>query len=301
MLYLLQQVLNGLHIGSIYALLAFGYALTNGVLHRTNLAYGAIFAFAGQTLILFAVFGWHVLWLDLPATLLFGAAAALAYSVLVSRVLSDHVFMPLAGRSANAIVTATLGVSIALMELGRIASETRDFWLPPLLSTPIVFAAEPGFQVTLTVLQILNCAVTACFLIGAGWAMGVTAGGRRWRAVCDDPLAAALCGTDPARIFHGAVLAGGLIAALAGAMAALYYGNISFGTGLAFGLKVLFLAAVGGYLSPTRAALGALAFGIAESVWSAYFAIEWRDAAVFGALIALLVLRPQRERTAALP
>ena len=65
MLYFLQQVLNGLHSGALYALLAFGYALTNGVLHRTNLAYGALFAFAGQTMILTAVFGYQVLWLTL--------------------------------------------------------------------------------------------------------------------------------------------------------------------------------------------------------------------------------------------
>ena len=65
MLYFLQQLLNGFHSGALYALLAFGYALTNGVLQRTNLAHGALFAFAGQMMILVAVFGWQVLWLTL--------------------------------------------------------------------------------------------------------------------------------------------------------------------------------------------------------------------------------------------
>ena len=140
MLYFLQQLLNGFHSGALYALLAFGYALTNGVLHRTNLAHGSVFAFAGQILILAAVFGWQVLWLTLPATVAFGIAAAFAYAALTGMILSRSVFLPLAERSPNAIVVATLGVALVLMELGRIAAETRDFWLPPMLADPVVFA-----------------------------------------------------------------------------------------------------------------------------------------------------------------
>ena len=80
MLYFLQQVLNGLHASALYALLAFGYVLTNGVLHRTNLSYGALFAFSGQSMILVAVFGWYVLWMTLPATVALGIAAGFAYA-----------------------------------------------------------------------------------------------------------------------------------------------------------------------------------------------------------------------------
>ena len=83
MLYFFQQVLNGLHSGALYALLAFGYVLTNGILHRTNLAYGAVFAFCGQTMILTAVFGYQVLWLTLPATVAFGIAVAFLYALLI--------------------------------------------------------------------------------------------------------------------------------------------------------------------------------------------------------------------------
>jgi branched-chain amino acid transport system permease protein len=86
------------------------------------------------------------------------------------------------------------------------------------------------------------------------------------------------------------VLLGGLAAALAGVLAGLYYGNISFGTGLVYGLKVLFVTAVGGYLSPSRAAAGGAAFGIAESLWAGYFPLEWRDGWMFLFLVALLVL-----------
>ncbi len=295
MLYFLQQVLNGLHSGALYALLAFGYALTNGVVGRTNLAHGSVFAFAGQTLILFAVFGWQVLWLTLPATLALGVVAAFAYAVLTATVLSRSVFQPLEVRSPNAVVVATLGVSLVLMELGRMAAETRDLWLPPLLAGPVVFAQTSGFRATLTAIQLINCGVALLVLLAASLFLARSRFGRSWRAVCDDRLAAALCGTDVALVFHRAVLGGALMAALAGVLAALHFGNISFDTGLFFGLKVLFLTAVGGYREPARAAVGAAGFGIAESLWSGYFPIEWRDAWMFLFLVALLVLRPKAD------
>jgi branched-chain amino acid transport system permease protein len=104
-----------------------------------------------------------------------------------------------------------------------------------------------------------------------------------------------MCGVDVRRVFHGAVLGGALLAALAGVMAALYYGNISFGTGMVYGLKILFVTAVGGYREPVRAAVGAACFGVAESLWTGYFPIEWRDAWMFALLVAMLVLRKNGE------
>ena len=297
--YFLQQLLNGLHSGALYALLAFGYVLTNGMLRRTNLAHGPVFAFAGQVLIVFAVFGWQVLWLTLPATIGLGMVAAFAYAALAATVLTRGILLPLSERSPDAIVVATLGVSLVLMELGRMASGTRDLWLPPMLADAVTFAASSaGFQVTLTVIQIADCAVAAIILGLGSLALSRSSFGRHWRAVGDDRLAAALCGVDVRGTFYGAVLCGALLAALAGVMAAFYYGNISFDTGLVFGLKVLFVTAVGGYREPKRAAAGALCFGLAESLWSGYFPTEWRDAWMFALLAAMLVLRqggPERD------
>ncbi len=290
MIYLFQQALNGLHSGALYALLAFGYALTNGTLKRTNLAYGGLFAFGGQTMILVAVFGWNVLWLTLPATVALGVAVALAYVALVSSLLAAGMFRPLAAASPNAIVTATLGVLIALTEFSRIAADTHDFWLPPMLAIPIVFARTDSFGATMTAIQLLNCAVAAAVLILGGIALSRSNFGRAWRAVCDDPKAAALCGTDTDKTSHLAIVAGGLCAAIAGIMAGLFYGNIGFGAGLIYGLKILFVTAVGGYLSPSRAALGAAAYGLGESLWAGYFPVEWRDAWMLAMLAAMLVL-----------
>jgi len=290
MLYLLQQVLNGLHSGALYALLAFGYVLTNGILHRTNLAYGALFAFCGHTMILTAAFGYQALWLTLPAAIALGVGAALLYSVLISHVLSRSVFERLADRSPNAIVVTTLGILLFLSEASRIAADTHDLWLPPMLAEPVIFVQDAGFKVTLTVIQLLDCAAVVAVVALAAWLFSHSRFGRSWRAVSDDPKAAAMCGVDPRAVFRYAVLFGGLCAAMAGMLAGFYYGNISFGTGLVYGLKILFVTAVGGYLSPLRAALGAAAFGMAESLWAGYFPIEWRDAWIYLFLVAMLVL-----------
>lgn len=296
MAYFLQQCLNGLHIGAIYAVLAFGYALINALVGRTNLAHGAVFGFAGQLMILAAVFGWQVLWLTLPATLALGALVAFTYAALASDLLGRQVFVPLSRGAPNTIVVATLGASLVLMELGRLAAETRDFWLPPLLSAPVVFADTNGFPVTLTQMQLMNCGAAAAVLLAASWFLATGRYGRSWRAVGDDPLAAALCGVDGAAVLRVTVVLGGIFAALAGVMAALHFGNLGFGAGLVFGLKVLFVTAVGSYREPGRAALGGLGFGIAESLWSGYFPLEWRDAWVLALLAALLILRsPQPE------
>ncbi|UDL92638.1 branched-chain amino acid ABC transporter permease [Mesorhizobium sp. PAMC28654] len=290
MLYFFQQVLNGLHSGALYALLAFGYVLTNGLLHRTNLAYGALFAFCGQTMILAAVFAYQVLWLTLLAAVAFGIVAAFLYAALISRVLSRSVFEPLADRTPNAIVVTTLGILLVLSEASRIAADTHDLWLPPMLAYPIAFAQDASFKATLTLIQLLDCAVALSTIALATWAFARSSFGRRWRAVSDDPRAAAMCGVDVRATFRGAVLYGGLCAALAGILAGLYYGNVSFGSGLVYGLKILFVTAVGGYMSPSRAALGAAAFGMAESLWAGYFPVEWRDAWMYLFLVAMLVL-----------
>lgn len=290
MLYFFQQVLNGLHSGALYALLAFGYVLTNGILHRTNLAYGALFAFCGQTMILAAAFGYQVLWLTLFAAVALGIVAAFLYAALISHILSRSIFEPLADRTPNAIVVTTLGILLLLSEASRIAANTHDPWLPPMLAQPIVLARDASFKATLTLIQLLDCAIVVATVALATLAFARSSFGRHWRAVSDDPRAAALCGVDVRAVFRHAVLAGGFCAALAGIMAGLYYGNVSFGSGLVHGLKILFVTAVGGYLSPPRAALGAAAFGMAESLWAGYFPVEWRDAWMYLLLVAMLVL-----------
>lgn len=291
MLYFLQQFLNGLHSGAIYALLAFGYVLINGVIHRTNLAHGALFAFAGHVMILGSVFAYQVLWLVWPLALLIGAALAIVYALTVATFMSRRILLPLASASPNAIVVVTLAIAIVLGETARISAGTRDIWLPPIFSTPVTFTSSGSFVVTLTLNQIVQCIAAIALLAAASVALTRTSAGRTWRAVSDDPRTADLIGVDSGRTLHISVLAGSAFAAFAGAFAALHYGNISFGTGMVYGLKILFVTAAGSYASPPRAAIGAAAFGISEALWTGYFPIEWRDGWMLAFLVVVLVLR----------
>ncbi|WP_455272089.1 branched-chain amino acid ABC transporter permease [Rhizobium herbae] len=290
MAYFLQQLASALPIAALYALLAFGYSIAFSVTRRADLTYGALFGFAGQMFLLFSDFAWNRMWLVLPAALAVGAVSALVYTLGAGLLIGRSVMHRLAATSANTVVVASLGVALVLMELSRIAAETRSLWLPPFLNTPLTLWFNPQFPVTLTVVQLLNTALMLA-VVGAGHLFLVrSAWGRAWRAVSDDAGAAALCGVDGRRVFIAAYGFSALLAAVAGILATSYYGTMDFGAGIVFGVKVLFIAAIGGQTAPVLAAVGAAAMGLSETLWSAYGPMLWRDFAIFSFLVLLLVL-----------
>ncbi|MGF6172164.1 branched-chain amino acid ABC transporter permease [Ensifer sp. 4252] len=295
MLYFLQQIANAVPIAALYAALAFGYAIAFAVTRRADLTYGALFAFSGQMFVLFADFGWNQLWLVLPAALGLGAAAGLTLGVGAGLVAGRYVMRPLAFSSANTVVVASLGSLLVLMETARLASDTKSLWLPPFLNGNIVFWSDPRFPVTLTMIQLLNTLLMVALVAAGHWFLGHSSAGRSWRAVSEDRGAAALCGIDAVRVYIVAYGAASLIAACCGILAASYYGNMDFGTGLTFGVKVLFIAAIGGQTSPLYAALGAAAIGLLETLWGGYGPMLWRDFAIFGFLVIVLAVTRQEK------
>jgi branched-chain amino acid transport system permease protein len=297
MAYFLQQIANALPVAALYAALAFGYSIAFAVTRRADIGYGALFAFAAQMFILFSAYGWDRLWLVLPAALAFGAVVALAYCVGAGFVVGRYIMRPLAFSSDNTVVVAALGVVLVLMETARLASDTRSFWLPPFLNTPVVFWGDPAFPVTLTVLQLFNTVAMAALVLAGQVFLARSAWGRRWRAVSQDRQAAELCGVDAAGVYLSAYTLATLIASLTGMLAVSYYGNMDFGAGLVFGVKVLFIAAIGGAGTPLLSAVGGAAMGLAETIWSAYGDFLWRDLVIFSALVLLLVVF-RRERLA---
>jgi branched-chain amino acid transport system permease protein len=106
-----------------------------------------------------------------------------------------------------------------------------------------------------------------------------------------------MCGIDPGKVRTQAILAAYGVCALAGFLAALYYGNVSFNTGMIFGLKILFITAAGGFSRPLHAAFGAAIVGMVESLWGGYFSVLWRDAAVFSLLVFVLATRINQQAT----
>jgi branched-chain amino acid transport system permease protein len=290
--YFTQIAANGLHNGALYALLAYGYVLTYSVTHRANIAHGAVFAFSGQMLVLIATFGYVTLWMTLPAAILTGMAAAAILSTIVLMVIARKIFPAFIEQSPNMMIVATLAVSIVLMEGARISADTRDYWIPPLLSRQVHLPFGAGSP-SLTLLQWVNIAIIISAIALTQLFLSRTLAGRSLRAVSNDAQAAALIGVNVRRVINSAIIGGGLFASLAGILAVLYFGNMSFGSGLVFGLKILFIASAGGFSSPLRAAIGAFLFGEAEAIWDGYLPLVWRDPVFYGALAMLLCLRTE--------
>ena len=294
--YLLQQLANAVPLAALYAALAFGYSLAFGVTKRADITYGAMFAFAGQILLLFTDFAYNKLWLVLPAALAIGIGLSFVYSLLTGFWIGRSIMRPLVRRSANTVIVAALGVTILLMETARLASQTRELWLPPLLNATVVLWSDASFKVTLTLMQLVNAGLMIA-LIGAGaLILRYTRLGRIWRAVTDDPLAAELCGTSSGRVFLIAYVAAIFFATCCGILTTFYYGSMDFGSGLMFGLKVVMIAAIGDQSSPAKCAAGAALYGFAETMWGAYMPFLWRDFAMFSGLVILAVVVRQERR-----
>jgi branched-chain amino acid transport system permease protein len=288
--YALQQVFNAAPLAALYALLAFGYSLTFGLTRRVDFTPGALFAFAGQIVLMFTSFGYGPLVLVYPAALALGATAALAYGLMAGSLVAEKVIRPLAFASPNAVIVASLAMMIVLMELARLAVDNRQLWLSPFLNGHIVVWPLPDFPVIVTQIQLVNTAVMGFLVAAAALLLARSALGRRWRAVCDDEGAARLVGIDAGRVVVAASLATALFSALGGVLATAYYGSMDFGSGLMFGLKVVMISAIGDQSSPWKSAVGAALFGLVETLWGAYLSYEWRDLAMVSLLVGLAVL-----------
>lgn len=287
--YALQQLANAVPLAALYAALAAAYALPFGITRRADFSFGALHAFAGQVLVLAAAFGWSALYLTAPATAAFAAFLAMAYGLGAARIIGVRLVAPLARHHANTLLAASLAVMILLMEMARIGSDARGLWLPPFFNAPVALAVIGGEAVTLTQIQIVNSSLLALLAFGAHWLVAHTAFGRAWAAVRDDPEAAALCGVDAGRTLRLAHLAGCAIAVLAGILNTAWLGTMDFGASLAYGLKMVFVGAIGGVLSPGAAALGGIALAFAETAWTAFAPLIWRDIFIYGLLVIVLV------------
>lgn len=290
MTYLLQQAVNGVPLAALYALLAFAYSIAFAVTKRADITIGALFAFSGQVFALFFFIGWQRYWLVMPLCLAIAGAAAFIYTGFAARLIGKSVLLPLGRSEPHAVIVGGFGVMIALMEIARLASETRSIWLPPFLNRPVTLLSVAAETVTLTEIQLLNIALMLAALALISLWLWKAEWGRRWKAVRDDPLAAELMGVDSRRVFVEAYVAAALFSAFAGILMTSYYGTMDFGAGLMFGLKVVMLGALGGYASPLKSAAGGAVLGLAETLWSAFGPLALRDIVMFSALVYVLVM-----------
>jgi branched-chain amino acid transport system permease protein len=287
-----QHVASALPRIAIYALLAPAYALIYGLIGRINLAFGELAIIGGQGALIGAI-GGGMAGEGAPSTILLGSLLlALAAAATHGAFMAQAVFAPLAGRSGQAVLVASIGLAVAAMEYVRLAQGTGHRWTPPVLGTPVPLARAGDFVVTVTEGGIATVALALGAASTLVLAMRRSRFGRDWRATADEPRAAALLGVDPRRTLFAAFAIASLLAGLAGFVMTAHYGGIGFSGGLAIGLKALIGAIAGGIGSVPGAMLGAVAIGAFEAAWSAAMPLEHADIAVYAVLVLLLVFRP---------
>jgi len=279
-----QQLLNGLFIGSIYALFAIGFTLVFGILDRLNLAHPAVFAasaFIGIELVDAAGMS---IWLALPVVFVVGG--------LLGLVIERVAFRPLKGRPdahfAGLISSIALaGMFIALLQW-RYGPGTRRF---PADAFPDTRFQVLGAQVTL--LQVAILVISVLLMVGLTLLVGRTRLGRAMRAVAENPTAARVLGVNVDRVTATTFAISSALGAVAGALFAMNVNSAQLGMGAAIELKGLAVIIVGGMGSLPGALVGGLLLGLAEVFAVQYVGSSWRDLIAFGLLFVILLLRPQ--------
>jgi branched-chain amino acid transport system permease protein len=285
--YLYQIIANGFHNGFLYALLAYSYVLLHQVVPKPNLAHGAFFALSGQVFTLGVTFAYNALIFTFASSFGFGLIASALISFVAVGVFAGRIVPRFAALAPNMMIVSTLALAIVLMEAVRIGADGRDFWLPQIASTPMAL----GFGASITSIQLYNIITIIAVLVLADMILQLTSAGRIIRAVSQDKTAASLCGINVDRTIILTAATSSVMALTGGLLAVLYFGNMSFGAGLTYGLKVLFIAAAGGFSTPRTAAVAAFMFGEAEALWDGYLPIIWREAFFYSMLSVMLIVK----------
>ncbi len=291
----LQQLINGLTLGSIYGLIAIGYTMVFGIIGMVNFAHGDVFMLSCFIALIFfmlltAALGTSagMVFIALLLVLILGMALTSLWNWAIERI----AYRPLRGSFRLAPLISAIGMSIFLMNLVQVIQGPRNKSLPPIVDGGLVFFASGAYPVKLAFKQIIIMAVTAVLLAGFWYLVQKTSLGRAQRACEQDRKMAALLGIDVDRTVSLTFVIGAALAAVAGVMYLLQYGVISFHDGFVPGVKAFTAAVLGGIGSLPGAVLGGLIIGLIETFWSAYFSIDYKDVAAFSILAIVLIFLP---------
>ena len=290
--YFLQQLINGVTLGSIYGLIAIGYTMVYGIIGMVNFAHGEIFMI-GSFVSLFAFMILGLLggiWL--PFALLLVMVFAMTLTAAYGWALERVAYRPLRQAPKLAALITAIGMSIFLQNYVQLLQGARNKPLQPVVTGDFTVMEADGFAVTISVLQIIIMLVTAALLIGFTLLIERTSLGRQQRACSQDMRMAALLGINVDRTIATTFVIGASLAAVAGMFFLLRYGTIDFFIGFLAGIKAFTAAVLGGIGSLPGAVLGGILIGLIEAFWSGYFSLEYKDVAAFGVLVLVLIFRP---------
>lgn len=294
---LLQQIINGLVLGSMYALIALGYTMVYGIIQLINFAHG-------EVLMVGALTSWSCIGLMQEAMpylpgwfmLLIAAVIACVVAASLNFVIEKVAYRPLRSSPRLAPLITAIGVSILLQTLAMI------IWKPNYKAYPTLLSSTPyeiGSAV-ITSTQILVLVVTAIALAVLMYLVNYTKLGRAMRATAENPRVAALMGVRPDMVISATFIIGAILAAIAGILYASNYGTAHHTMGFLPGLKAFTAAVFGGIGNLAGAVVGGLLLGLIESIGSGYIGeltggvlgSQYTDIFAFIVLIIILTLRP---------
>jgi branched-chain amino acid transport system permease protein len=291
----IQQIINGLVLGSVYALVALGYTMVYGIINLINFAHG-------EVLMVGALTSWTVVttlrgampdWLLLVVSQL----AAMVVCAILNFSIEKIAYRPLRNAPRLAPLITAMGMSLLLQTLAMIV------WKPNYKPYPILLPSEPFFigDAVINTTQIVILVTTACTLAGLMYLVNKTKLGRAMRATAENPRVAGLMGVKPDMVISATFIIGAALAALAGVMYAANYGSVQHTMGFLPGLKAFTAAVFGGIGNLPGAMLGGVLLGLIESLGAGYIGVvtggvlgsHYQDIFAFVVLILVLTLRPQ--------
>jgi len=289
-----QQLINGITLGSIYGLIAIGYTMVFGIIGMVNFAHGDVFMVSAFiALITFLIL---TTWLGIGSValaLLIMLVVAMLLTSLVNWAIERVAYRPLRGSHRLAPLISAIGMSIFLSNFVQVAQGPRNKSIPPIVQGDFVIIDSSTYSVTLSYKQLIIWTITALLLIAFWYLVAKTPLGRAQRACEQDQKMAALLGIDVDRTISITFVIGAALAAVAGTMYLMYYGVVNFADGFVPGVKAFTAAVLGGIGSLPGAVLGGLLIGLIETFWSAYFSIDYKDVAAFSILAITLIFLPQ--------
>ncbi len=289
----LQQLINGLTLGSIYGLIAIGYTMVFGIIGMVNFAHGDVFMLSAFIALIFfmLISAWFGAGLIVLA-LIFVLILAMFFTALWNWTIERVAYRPLRGSFRLAPLISAIGMSIFLMNFVQVVQGPRNKPIPPMLNKSVLLIDSATYPVSISYKQIVIIATTIVLLAAFWYLVQKTPLGRAQRACEQDRKMASLLGIDVDRTISITFIMGAALAAVAGVMYLVLYGVVSFADGFTPGVKAFTAAVLGGIGSLPGAVLGGLLIGLIEVMWSAYFTIDYKDVAAFCILAVVLVFMP---------
>ncbi len=287
---LLQQLINGLTLGAVYALIALGYTMVYGILELINFAHGEIYMVGAYmtiiSLALLTATGLTAksLLLSLCIVMILAVISCAAYGLTLERV----AYRPLRSAPRLAPLISAIGMSIFLQNYVMLTQGSADKIFPHILPTGGLSLGNAN----LTYLQIFIMTTSMFLMISLHSFIRKTRLGKAMRATAQDKKMASLVGIDIDHVIMATFIIGSVLAAVAGFMVAMYYGLVNFSMGYVAGIKAFTAAVLGGIGNIQGAVLGGILLGVLESLGAAYISSEYKDAFAFIVLILILIFKP---------